>query len=172
MDWKFTHAADFAARTVIRNALFSARWFGRGRLSTLTMPWCTYTQPEVAHVGLYERDAQARGVDVSVFTQSMAHVDRAIVDGETDGFVKVIAERRSGRILGATVVGPGAGDLISELTLAMEHGVTLGGMARVIHPYPTMADAIRKIGDQYNKSRLTPRAQRWISRYLAWRFGR
>jgi pyruvate/2-oxoglutarate dehydrogenase complex dihydrolipoamide dehydrogenase (E3) component len=100
----------------------------------------------------------------------MEHVDRAIVDGETEGFVKVLAERGSGRVVGATIVAPNAGDLISEITLAMVHGVGLGGIANVIHPYPTMADAIRKIGDQYNKTRLSPRVKEWMRRYLAWRF--
>ncbi len=169
MDWKFTHAADFAARTVIRNALFSAGPFGRGRLSALTMPWCTYTQPEVAHVGLYEREARDRGLDVQIFVQPMDRVDRAIVDGETDGFVKIFAERGSGRIAGATIVAPNAGDLISEITVAMVQGAGLGEIANVIHPYPTMADAIRKIGDQYNKTRLTPRVKNWMRRYLAWK---
>ncbi len=170
MNWKFTHAADFAARIVIRNALFSVGPFGRGRLSALTMPWCTYTHPEVAHVGLYEHEARRRGHDCAVFTQSMAHVDRAIVDGDTDGFVRVIADRRSGRILGATVVASNAGDLVSEITLAMVHRVRLSDLANVIHPYPTMADAVRKLGDQFNKTRLTPGVKRWMGRYLDWRF--
>jgi pyruvate/2-oxoglutarate dehydrogenase complex dihydrolipoamide dehydrogenase (E3) component len=170
MDWKFTHAADFAARIAIRNALFSFGPFGRGRLSALTMPWCTYTHPEVAHVGRYGSELRDSGVAFETFTQSMEHVDRAIVDGETDGFVKVVAEKGSGKILGATVVAPNAGDLISEITLAMTHSVGLGGVATVVHPYPTTADAIRKIGDQYNKSRLTPGVKKWMQRYLAWRF--
>lgn len=169
MNWKFTHAADFAARIVIRNALFSVGPFGRGKLSALTMPWCTYTHPEVAHVGPYPHEARDRGIECVSFTQSLEQVDRAIVDGDTDGFVSVLATKR-GKILGATIVAPNAGDLISEITVAMVHGVGLGGIANVIHPYPTVADAIRRIGDQYNNTRLTPAAKKWMGRYLAWRF--
>jgi len=170
MAQKFTHAADFAARIVIQNALFSGGRVGRKKLSALTIPWCTYTQPEVAHVGLYESEAQARGIDAQTFVQNFTHVDRALTDGDEEGFVKVLAERRSGRILGATIVARHAGDLISEITLAMTKGVTLGGIAGVIHPYPTQADAIRRIGDQFNRTRVTPAVKNLFARYLAWRF--
>jgi pyruvate/2-oxoglutarate dehydrogenase complex dihydrolipoamide dehydrogenase (E3) component len=170
MAQKFTHAADFAARIVIQNALFSAGRFGRRKLSALTIPWCTYTQPEVAHVGLYEREARERGLDTQTFVQEMAQVDRAITDGDTGGFVKILAEKRSGRILGATIVARNAGDLISEVTLALTQGVTLGKIANVIHPYPTQADGIRKLGDQYNRTKLTPGVKRWMQRYFNWRY--
>ncbi len=170
MAQKFTHAADFAARIVIQNALFSAGRFGRKKLSALTIPWCTYTHPEVAHVGLYEAEARARGIDFQTFVQEFAHVDRAITDGDTEGFVRILAQPRSGRILGATIVGRNAGDLISEITLAMTQGVTLGKIAHVIHPYPTQADAIRRLGDQFNRARVTPGLMRWMERYLRQRF--
>jgi pyruvate/2-oxoglutarate dehydrogenase complex dihydrolipoamide dehydrogenase (E3) component len=170
MAWKFTHAADFAARIAIQNALFSAGPFGRRKLSALTVAWCTYTHPEVAHVGLYEHEARDRGLDAQTFTQEMRHVDRAVTDGDTRGFVRILAGKRTGRILGATVVARNAGDLISEITLAMTQGVPLGKIAGVIHPYPTQADAIRRLGDQFNRTRLTPQIKAWMARYLAWRF--
>jgi pyruvate/2-oxoglutarate dehydrogenase complex dihydrolipoamide dehydrogenase (E3) component len=165
MDWKFTHAADFAARIVIQNALF----FGRKRLSALHMPWCTYTDPEIAHVGLAEHDAAKRGIAIDTYVRPLREVDRAILDGEEDGFVKVLAKKGTGTILGATVVARHAGDMISEITLAMTANVGLGSLANVIHPYPTQADAIRQVGDLYNRTRLTPTVKRLFRAFLALR---
>lgn len=158
MAWQFTHAADFAARIVLQNALF----MGRKKLSDLVMPWCTYTDPEVAHVGLYEHEAQAKGIAVDVYKKSFAEVDRAMADGETEGFVKVITAKGSDRILGATIVARHGGEMLGELTLAIQHNVGLGKIASVIHPYPTQAEAIRHLGDQYNRTRLKP----WVKKLL------
>lgn len=163
--FQFTHAADFMARIVIQNALF----FGRKKLSALTIPWCTYTSPEVAHVGLHPADARQRGVEIDSYTQHLEEVDRAVLDGETEGFVRVHVARGSDRIVGATIVATHAGDLIGSLSLAMTNKIGLGGIAATIHPYPTQADAIRKVGDQYNRSRLTPTVKRLFERWLAWR---
>lgn len=135
------------------------------------MPWATFTDPELAHVGLSEREADERGIALDTYTQPFELVDRAILDGETEGFVRVHTERGRDRILGATIVGKHAGDLISELTLAMKAGVGLGGIASVIHPYPTRADGIRKLGDQYNRTRLTPRAKSILAGIARWRRG-
>ena len=165
MQYKFTHAADFAARTVIQNALF----FGRGKLSSLTIPWSTYTDPEIAHVGLYERDAADRGIEIDTYIQEFADIDRSITEGIDTGFVKIHTEKGKDRIVGATIVHPQAGDLISEISVAMAAGLGLGKLARVIHPYPTQAEAIRKIGDQFNRTRLTPTVARLFERILAWR---
>lgn len=162
MEWKFTHAADFAARIVIQNALF----FGKKRLSALHMPWCTYTAPEVAHVGLYEREARARRIAVDTYLRRFAEVDRAIADSAEDGFVKVMVRQGTDQILGATIVAPHAGDLISELSLAMVAKVGLGTLANVIHPYPTHAEAIRQVGDLYNRTRLTPAVKRLFKAFL------
>lgn len=162
MAHKFTHAADFAARIVIQNALF----LGRKKLSALTMPWCTYTDPEIAHVGLYEHEAAARGIAVTTFTVAMRDVDRAIADGEEDGFVKIHVRRGSDQILGATIVARHAGEMIGELALAMVAKVGLGTLASVIHPYPTQAEAIRKAGDAYNRTRLTPTVKRLFRTFL------
>jgi pyruvate/2-oxoglutarate dehydrogenase complex dihydrolipoamide dehydrogenase (E3) component len=164
MNYKFTHAADFAARIVIQNALF----FGRKKLSALTMPWCTYTAPEIAHVGMYECDARQRGIALDTFVMPLADVDRAVADGEPDGFVKVHVKKGSDRILGATIVAHHAGEMISEITLAMVGKIGLGTVASVIHPYPTQAEAIRKLGDAYNRTRLTPLVKGLFQRWLAW----
>jgi pyruvate/2-oxoglutarate dehydrogenase complex dihydrolipoamide dehydrogenase (E3) component len=163
-EYKFTHNSDFQARIVIQNALFP----GRARASALTVPWCTYTDPEVAHVGLSERAAQARGIAVRTFVQELQDVDRAVLDGETDGFVKVHVRAGTDRIVGATIVARHAGEMLPELTLAMVKGVGLGALANVIHAYPTQADAIRKLGDAYNRTRLTPRIRRLFGAWLAW----
>jgi len=163
MATQFTHAAEFAARTVIQNALF----LPTKKLSSLTIPWCTYTSPEIAHVGLYARDAEARGIEIDTWVHELADVDRAIAEGDTDGFVKLHTKKGTDRILGATIVARHAGDLISEIGVAMAGGVGLGGLTSVIHPYPTQADAIRQVANAYNRTRLTPTAKRifeWIIR--------
>jgi pyruvate/2-oxoglutarate dehydrogenase complex dihydrolipoamide dehydrogenase (E3) component len=165
MEWKFTHAADAAARIVIQNSLF----FGRKKLSTLTMPWCTYTDPEIAHVGIYEHDAEERGIELDTFIRHMKDVDRAIADGEVEGFVKVHVKKGTDRILGATIVAPHAGEMIGELTLAIVEKIGLKKIAGVIHPYPTQAEAIKQVGDLYNRTRLTPGTQKWFERWMAWR---
>lgn len=164
MDYKFTHAADAAARIVIQNTLF----LGRKKLSALTVPWCTYTDPEIAHVGLYERDAQKRGIEVDTFTVSMKDVDRAIADGEEDGFVKVHVKKGTDQILGATIVARHAGDMINEITVAMVGKLGLGTLATVIHPYPTQGEAIKKVADAYNRTRLTPTVKNIFQRWLSW----
>ena len=163
-EYKFTHHSDFQARIVIQNALF----FGRAKASALTIPWCTYTDPEIAHVGLYEREAQAKGIPIRTFVQEFAEVDRAILDGEPEGFVKVHVREGTDRILGATIVARHAGEMLPELTMAITQGIGLGRIARIIHTYPTQAEAIRKLGDQYNRTRLTPFVRGLFQRWLAW----
>jgi pyruvate/2-oxoglutarate dehydrogenase complex dihydrolipoamide dehydrogenase (E3) component len=162
--YKFTHNSDFQARIVIQNALFK----GRARASALTVPWCTYTDPEIAQVGLSEREAAERGIAIDTFTQPLEEVDRAILDGETDGFVKVHVRKGKDAIVGATIVARHAGEMLPELTLAMTRGVGLGSLARVIHSYPTQAEAIRKLGDAYNRTRLTPFVKAIFERWLRW----
>ena len=150
--YQFTHMADFMARLVIRNALF----FGRDKVSNLLIPWATYTEPEVAHVGLYEKDLEDRNIAYATFTREFSDVDRAIVDGEGEGFVKIHVKKGTDEIVGATIVSSHAGDMISEITVAMQSGMGLSKLASVIHPYPTVAEAIRQCGDAYNRARLTP----------------
>ena len=162
--YQFTHAADFMARLVIQNALFK----GRAKASSLIIPWCTYTSPEIAHVGLYAKECAEKGIPVDAFTQELSSVDRAILDGETDGFVRVHVRQGTDKIIGATIVAPHAGDLIGELTLAMKGRLGLKTIASTIHPYPTQAEAIRKTGDLYNRTRLTPLVKNLMKRWLAW----
>lgn len=164
MKHKFTHAADFAARMVIQNTLF----FGRKKLSALTIPWCTYTDPEIARVGLGDRELQAAGIDLDTFLIPFDKVDRAIIDGEEEGFVKIHVKKGTDKILGATIVARHAGDTIGQITLAMVNNIGLGKIASTIQPYPTQADAIRKAGDAYNRTRLTPFVKNLFNRWLAW----
>ena len=162
MAWKFTHAAEDAARVAVQNALFP----GRRRLSALTMPWCTYTDPEVAHVGLYEHQAAEQGVSIATYTHQWCDVDRAVTDGEDDGFVRIHTRSGTDEILGATVVAGHAGEMISEVTLAMVAHLGLGTLANVIHPYPTQADALRRVAFQYSVTRVTPLVKRLLGVWL------
>ncbi len=161
---KFTHMADAAARIVIQNALF----LGRKRLSALTVPWCTYTDPEIAHVGLYTKEAAEKGFEVDTFVQELKEVDRAVLDGEAEGLIKVHARKGTDRILGATIVARHAGELISEVSLAMSNGIGLKGIANTIHCYPTQAECVKRAADAYNRSRLTPRVKSLLGRWLGW----
>jgi len=163
MNAKFTHAADAAARLVIKNALFAPFGLGRSRLSSLLIPHSTYTSPEVAQVGLSETDAKAQGVKVEVIKIPLSSVDRAIIDDETEGFVKILHPKGSDKILGATVVAHHAGDLISEMTTAIRGNVGLSKLSGVIHPYPTQAEAIKKAADAYRRTLLTPRTKNLLS---------
>jgi len=162
LKFKFTHTADAAARIVIRNALFH----GRAKLSRLTVPWCTYTDPEVAHVGMYPEEAVAGGMEVDTWAVRLSEVDRAVMEGREDGFVKIHTRRGADTILGATIVAAHAGEMIGELALAIKAGVGLKGLSELIHPYPTVAEAIRQAADQYNLTRLTPRVGKALARWL------
>jgi len=165
LPYQFTHLADASARLVIQNALF----FGGRKFSKLTIPWCTYTDLEVAHVGLSEQEAEKRQIAYQVFKKPLKEVDRAILDGEAEGFVKILVKKGSDEIIGATLVASHAGEMISEVTCAMVGKVGLGTLAGVIHPYPTQAEAIRATGDLYNRTRLTPLVKKLFTRFLAWR---
>lgn len=162
--YKFTHAADFLARIVIKNSLF----MGRAKASKLIIPWCTYTSPEIAHVGIYPQQAEEIGLRLRTYTQPLSSVDRAILNGESDGFIRVHCKKGSDKILGATIVAPHAGDLIAEVVMAMKHRIGLNKIASVIHPYPTQAEGIRKLGDQFNRTKLTPLVKSLFNSWLRW----
>ncbi len=164
LEHKYTHTADASARIVVQNALF----LGRKRLSALTIPWCTYTDPEIAHVGLYIREARENAIPVNTFTVLMHDVDRAVADGEEEGFVKIHVREGTDRILGATVVARHAGEMINGLSLAISSGIGLRSLARVIHTYPTQAEAIKMAADAYNRTRLTPTLKTMATCWLAW----
>jgi pyruvate/2-oxoglutarate dehydrogenase complex dihydrolipoamide dehydrogenase (E3) component len=162
--YKFTHTADALARILIANALF----LGRQRTSTLVIPWCTYTDPEVAHVGLYEQEARGKGIEVTTLTVPLSDIDRALLDGEAAGFARVHLKKGSDTILGATIVARHAGEMISELTLAMTSGLGLAAIARTIHPYPTQDEAVKKLADAWNRTRLTPFVKKLLETWLKW----
>lgn len=150
-EYKFTHAADFMARAVIKNAFF----FGKEKMSNLLIPYATFTSPEIASVGLYESDLKDNGVEYRIIEKHFKDNDRAICDSTTTGFIRFRVDAKSDKILGASIVGLNAGNMISEVTLAMQSETGLGKLAAVIHPYPTTAEVIRQAGDVYNKTRLT-----------------
>lgn len=167
LDFKFTHAADAAARIVIKNTLFSPFGLGRSKVSSLVMPWVTYTDPEIAHVGMYEQEAREKGIEVNTIKIALKDVDRAITDSEELGFVKIVHKSGSDQILGATIVARHAGEMISEVTTAIVGKLGLNTLSSVIHPYPTQAEGIKKAADAYRKTLLTPNSKRllgWLTK--------
>jgi pyruvate/2-oxoglutarate dehydrogenase complex dihydrolipoamide dehydrogenase (E3) component len=140
------------ARIVIQNALF----FGRKKASDLVIPWCTYTSPEIAHVGMYEHDARDKGIEIDTLTLPLDDVDRARLDGAAEGFLRLHVAKGKDRVLGATLVAEHAGDLLGELCLAVTAGVGLNAISGVIHPYPTQAEVVKKAADAWRRGKLTP----------------
>ena len=165
MMYKFTHAADVAAQIVIQNALFG----GKKKLSAANMPWCTYTDPEIAHVGIYEHDANDRGIETDSYKFEMAENDRAQAEGDTEGFVKVVVKKGSDKILGATIVAAHAGEMINEISVAMAAGMGLGKIGGVIHPYPTQAEALKRAAGLHARGRATPAVTRLLRGWMALR---
>ncbi len=161
--YQFTHTADAMARIVIQNGFF----FGRKKLSKLVVPWATYTDPEVAHVGVPYKSLKDHP-DLEVFTVELKDVDRAILDGKTEGFARFHVNKK-GKIVACTIVADNAGDMISEVCLAMTHDIGIGGIANTIHPYPTQAEVIRAGANAYNRTRLTPFVAKLLRKILAWR---
>lgn len=160
--YQFTHAADAMARAAVRNALF----YGRSRLSRLVIPWCTYTEPELAHVGLSRNEATQKGLAFEELVQPLSDVDRAVLEREDTGFIRVLLKKGSDLVLGATAVGVGAGEVISQIALAMTHGIGLTGFSSVVYPYPTRMEVMRKLGDACMRTRLTPGVKRLLAAYL------
>ena len=170
--YKFTHAADFLARTLIRAAVAPrVPLIGGANAGDLVIPWCTYTSPELAHVGLTPERAREGGVEIDTLEQPFAEVDRAVLespDGEPVGFARVHLKKGTDTIVGATVVSESAGEIISQFSLAMTHGIGLSKFASTIYPYPTQAEAVRKLGDAYNRGRLTPTAKKAFGVWFKW----
>jgi len=162
--YKFTHTADAMARILIANALF----MGSQRSSALTVPWCTYTDPEVAHVGTDEQIAQEKGIAITTLTVPLSDVDRARLDGESKGFARVHLRKGTDKILGATIVARHAGEMINEFSLAITSGLGLSAVGRTIHPYPTQAEIAKKLADAHNRTRLTPFVRKAFSVWLKW----
>jgi pyruvate/2-oxoglutarate dehydrogenase complex dihydrolipoamide dehydrogenase (E3) component len=162
----FTHVADHHARIVVRNILLP---YVKARVETRVIPWCTYTSPEVARVGVNEDEARLRGIAYDAFTQPIEEVDRAVLESAELGFAKVLTARGKDRILGVTLVCEHAGDLLAEFVTAMKNGIGLGGLGGVIYPYPTFAEVARKLADRRQKTRLTPRVKSVLERIHRWR---
>ena len=165
--FKFTHTADALARILIANALF----MGRQKTSSLTIPWCTYTDPEIAHVGMYEQDATDKGIEVTTLTVPLSDIDRAVLDGETAGFARVHLRKGTDKILGATIVARHAGEMINEFSLAITNGLGISAIGTTIHPYPTQAEVVKRLADAYNRTRLTPFVKNLLSGWLKWQRG-
>ena len=167
--YKFTHAADAMAQIVVQNALFPhPLGLGYANADSLVMPWCTFTEPEVAHVGMYEKEAQAKGIEVETYTFKMNEVDRAILDGEEEGFARVHIQKGTDKILGATIVAAHAGDMISEFSVAMNAGAGAKTIAATIHPYPTQAEVNKKVVNLWRKAHFTQRTKRTLMKLFAW----
>jgi len=159
---RFNHTAEAAAKIAVHNALL----MNRKRFDLLTIPWCTFTDPEVAHVGIYGHEAPPRGIDVETLTEPLENVDRAVLEGEDEGFVKVHIRKESGKVLGATIVSKRAGEMIGELTLAMTAGIGLLQLSHLIHPYPTRSEALGHIADRFSH-RLKQSKKETVAKTLA-----
>lgn len=163
--YQFTHAADAMARIVVRNAFFP----GSQKLSSLVIPRCTYTDPELAHVGLTAAEAAGQGIEIDSYREDLAHVDRAIVDGDDAGFAVVHVRRGTGQIVGATIVARHAGEMIGEITLLLTQKLSLGALASTIHCYPTQVEVLKRIADAYSRTRLTPGRGKLLAKWMAWK---
>ncbi len=167
--YKFTHAADAMAQIVIQNALFPhPLGLGYASVDSLNMPWCTFTEPELAHVGLYEKDARAKGIEIETYTHKLEEVDRAILDGEEEGFARIHVKKGTDKILGATIVASHAGDLISEFSVAMKAGAGAKTIAGTIHPYPTQAEVNKKVINLWRKAHFTQSTKRLLTKMFEW----
>ncbi len=167
--YQFTHTASHQAWYAAVNALFDP--FKKFRVDYRVIPWATFVDPEVAHVGLNELEATEKKVPYEVTTYALDDLDRAIADGEAHGFVKVLTVPGKDRILGATIVGEHAGDLLAEFVLAMKHGIGLNKILGTIHTYPTMAEANKAVAGNWKRAHAPQRLLAWVERFHAWRRG-
>jgi pyruvate/2-oxoglutarate dehydrogenase complex dihydrolipoamide dehydrogenase (E3) component len=167
--YKFTHAADAMAQIVIQNALFPHPFgLAYASVDSLIMPWCTFTEPEIAHVGMYEADAKAKGLEVETYTFKLDEVDRAILDGEDEGFSRVHILKGSDKILGATIVAAHAGDMINEFSVLMKAGVGVKTIANTIHPYPTQAEVNKRVVNLWRKAHFSSHAKALLMKLFSW----
>jgi pyruvate/2-oxoglutarate dehydrogenase complex dihydrolipoamide dehydrogenase (E3) component len=167
--YKFTHAADAMAQIVIQNALFPhPLGLGYASVDSLVMPWCTYTDPEIAHVGMYEEDAKKKGIDVETYTYSLEEVDRAVLDGEDEGFARVHIQKGTDKIVGATIVAAHAGDLISEFSVLMKSGAGARTLTSTIHPYPTQAEVNKKVATAWRKAHFSEGQKKILKKWFSW----
>ncbi|THJ24899.1 MAG: mercuric reductase [Nitrospira sp. CG24E] len=163
------NAPDAMAQIVIQNALFPHPFgIGYATVESLIMPWCTFTEPEVAHVGMYEQDAKEKGIEVETYTYKLDEVDRAILDGEDEGFARIHIQKGTDKIVGATIVAAHAGDMISEFSVSMKAGAGAKTIAGTIHPYPTQAEVNKKVVNLWRKAHFTPRTKNLLMKLFTW----
>jgi pyruvate/2-oxoglutarate dehydrogenase complex dihydrolipoamide dehydrogenase (E3) component/uncharacterized membrane protein YdjX (TVP38/TMEM64 family) len=167
--YQFTHTASHMAWYCAVNALFGR--FRRFRVDWSVVPWVTFTEPEVARVGLNESEARERKVPYEATVYDLAELDRAIADGAAEGFVKVLTRPGTDRILGATIAGEHAGDILAEFVLAMRHGIGLKGILGTIHAYPTVAEANKYAAGEWRRRQVTRGQMELAARYNAWTRG-
>jgi pyruvate/2-oxoglutarate dehydrogenase complex dihydrolipoamide dehydrogenase (E3) component/uncharacterized membrane protein YdjX (TVP38/TMEM64 family) len=167
--YQFTHTAAHQAWYAVVNALFGQ--FKRFRADYSVIPWCTFTDPEVARAGLSEREAEEQGIKVEVTRYDIADLDRAITDEVPYGFLKVLTPPGKDHILGVTIVGAHAGELLAEFVLAMKHGLGLNKILGTIHVYPTLAEANKYVAGEWKRAHAPQRLLKWVERYHAWRRG-
>ena len=167
--YQFTHMAAHQAWYAATNALFGRWW--RQSVDESVVPWATFTEPEVARVGLNEQDARERGIAYEVTRYGIDDLDRAIADGTARGFVKVLTPPGKDRILGATIVGEHAGDLLAEFVLAMKHGLGLNKILGTIHAYPTLAEANKYAAGEWRRAHVNVAMLRLLERFHGWRRG-
>ena len=164
--YQFTHTAAHQAWTAAVNSLFGRVW--RFKADYSVIPWATFTDPEVARVGLSETEARAQGVAFEVTRYALNELDRAITDDTTQGFIKVLTVPGKDRILGATIVGAHAGDLLAEYVLAMKHGLGLNKILATIHTYPTLAEANKAVAGEWKRAHAPQRLLAWAERFHRW----
>jgi pyruvate/2-oxoglutarate dehydrogenase complex dihydrolipoamide dehydrogenase (E3) component len=167
--YQFTHMASFQAFFAAINAVLGGLW--RLRASYRVVPWATFTDPEVARVGLSEQEAKDQGVDYEVTRFDLDHLDRALADGEAHGFIKVLTVPGKDKILGATIVGYHAGELIGEFVFAMTHNMGLKKIAAVTHIYPTLLEANKFSANAWRNARLPEQYFPWLERFFRWQRG-
>jgi pyruvate/2-oxoglutarate dehydrogenase complex dihydrolipoamide dehydrogenase (E3) component len=167
--YQFTHFAAHQAWFAAVNGLFGS--LKRFRADYRVVPWVTYTDPEVAHVGHNELSAREAGVEYELVRYDLAHLDRAVCEGATRGFVKLLVAPGKDRILGATIVALHAGEMLAEIVLAMKHGIGLNKLLGTIHAYPTMAEANKYAAGEWKKARKPERLLAWVERYHRWKRG-
>jgi len=165
--YQFTHTAAHQAWYAAVNALFGS--FKKFKVDYSVIPWATFTDPEVARVGLNEQDAKQQGIAYEVSTYGIDDLDRAIADSEAHGFVKVLTKPGKDKILGVTIVGAHAGDLIAEFVLAMKHGLGLNKILGTIHIYPTMSEANKYVAGVWKRNHAPEKLLQWVGRYHTWR---
>ena len=167
--YQFTHTSSHQAWYAAVNGLFGG--FKRFKVDYRVIPWATFTDPEVARVGLNEQEAQAAGIAHEITCFDLEELDRAIADDAARGYIKVLTEPGKDRILGVTIVGEHAGDLIAEYVAAMKHGHGLNKVLGTIHIYPTLAEANKAVAGEWKRAHAPQTALRWLARFHRWRLG-